>query len=89
MQRGNYQRKGYARHASQHSAVICAKMVGLWTRVGRKMHRFNRIQQVALICPHWRAQWRNLANTIETSVCCGDVTLCHITLTTCSIYLSP
>jgi len=27
--------------------------------------------------------WRNLANTIEPSVCGGDVALCQMTLTTC------
>jgi len=41
------------RHAQPHSAVSCAKMdepidlpFGLWTRVGRKKHKFNRIRQV-------------------------------------------
>jgi len=29
------------------------------------------------------AHWRNLVNTIEPSVCGGDVALCHIPLTTC------
>jgi len=29
------------------------------------------------------AYWRHLTNTTEPSVCCGDVTLCQITLTTC------
>jgi len=29
------------------------------------------------------ARWRHLANTIETSVCVGDVALCQIILTTC------
>ena len=28
------------------------------------------------------AYWRNLANTIEPSVCGGDVAFCQITLTT-------
>jgi len=31
-------------------------------------------------------RWRHLANTIEPSVCGGDATLCHITLTTCFFY---
>ena len=30
-----------------------------------------------------RAHWRNLANTIEPSVCGGDADLCQITLTAC------
>jgi len=29
------------------------------------------------------AYWRNLANTIELSVCSGDTVLCQITLTIC------
>jgi len=47
--------------------VSCAKMAepidlpfGLWTRVGRRKHKFNRIHQVAPICFHERAHWRNL-----------------------------
>ena len=42
-----------AGYAGRHSAVSCAKMdepidlqFGLWTRVGRKKHKFNRIRQV-------------------------------------------
>jgi len=31
----------------------------------------------------WGGYWRNLANTIEPSVCGGDVALCQITVTTC------
>jgi len=34
----------------------------------------------------WGAYWRNLANTTEPSVCCGDAALCQITLTTCYYY---
>jgi len=51
---------------------------GLWTRVGRRKHRFNRIRQVAPMCPHGKAHWRHLSNTIEPSVCGGDVVLCQI-----------
>jgi len=32
---------------------------------------------------HGRAHCRHLANTIELSVCGGDLVLCQITLTTC------
>jgi len=32
------------------------------------------------MCPYGRAPWRHLANTIEPSVCCGDVSLCEIPL---------
>ena len=53
--RGN----GVARcKVSQHPAMICAKWLNrshlsfrLWTRVGRKKHKFNRIRQVAPMCP--------------------------------------
>jgi len=68
----------------------CAKMatpidllLGLWTRVGTRKRKLNRICQVAPMCPLVRAHWRNLANTIEPSVCGGDVALCQMTLTTC------
>jgi len=54
------------------------------TRVGRRKHKFNRIRQVAPMCPHGRAHWPHLANTIEPSVCGSDAFLCQITLTTCS-----
>jgi len=61
------------------SAVSCAKKAepidlpfGLWTRQGRRMHMFNRIRQVAPMCPHWRSHCRHLANTIEPSVYGGD-----------------
>jgi len=43
-----------------------------YTSGGANMHKFNRIRQVAPVCPHGR----NLANTIEPSVCCGDAALC-------------
>jgi len=52
---------------------------------GQMKHSFNRIHQVAPMCPHGRAHWRHLANTIEPSVCSGDVILCQITLTTCCV----
>ena len=73
------------------SAVRCAKMAELidlpfrlWTWVGQRKHKFNRICQVAPMCPHERAHWRHVVNTIEPPVFGGDVVfLCHITLTTC------
>jgi len=77
-------------HARRHSAVSCAKMAGsidlpfvLWTWVCRMKHKFNRIHQVAIMCPRGRAHWCHLANTIGPSVCSGDVALRQITLTTC------
>ena len=54
----------------------------LWNRMGQRKHKFNRIRQVAPMCPHGNAHWRHLANTIESSMCGGDVVLCQITLTT-------
>ena len=70
---------GYAR---RHSAMSCSKMAepidmptGLWSGVGRSKHKFDCICQVAPMCPHGREHWRNLANTIEPSVCGGDVAL--------------
>jgi len=58
------------------SAMSCAEMAepmdlpsGLWTRVGRRKHRFNHIRQVTPMCPHERAYWCHLANMIESSVC--------------------
>ena len=68
--------------------MSCAEMAepinllfGLWTRMGRKKHEFNRIHQVAPMCPHGRAHSRH--HTIEPSACGGDAFLCQITLTTC------
>jgi len=60
--------------------VSCAKTAepidlpfGLWTQVGRRMHKFNCIHQVAPMCPHGRTHCRHLANTTEPSVYGGDV----------------
>ena len=44
---------------------------GLWTRVGRRKHKFNHICQVAPMSPYWRAHWCHPVNTIEPSVCGG------------------
>jgi len=60
---------------------------GLWIRVGQRMYKFNRIRQVAPMCPHRMAHLRHLANMIETSVCGGDAALCQTTLTTCFLFL--
>ena len=56
---------------------------GLWTRVGRRKHKFSRICHVAPMCSYGRAHWRHLENTNETSACGGDSVLCKITLTIC------
>jgi len=74
------------------SAMSCAKTAELvnlpfwlWTPVGQRKHKFNRIHQVAIMCPPMWAHWRHLANTAEPSVCGSDAVLCKITLTTCFI----
>jgi len=61
-------------HARRHSVVSCANTAEpidspfvLWTRVGRRKHKYNHIHQVAPTCPHGRAHWRHLANAIELS----------------------
>jgi len=61
---------------------------GLWTRAGagRRKHKFNCICHVAPMCPHGRAYWRHLANTIEPPVCGGAAVLRQITLTMYYIY---
>jgi len=71
------------------TAVSCVKMAepidlpfGLWTRVDRGKHKFNRVRQVTPMCPRGRVHCRNLANTIELFVCGGDAALCQITLIT-------
>jgi len=72
--------------------VTCAKTAEpidlpfeLWTRVGRRKHKFDRIHQVAPMCPHMWAHWCHLANMIEPSICSSNAVLCQITLTTCLI----
>jgi len=59
-----------------HSADICANTAEpidlafrLWTtRVSRRMHKFNRIRQVAPMCPHGRTRCRHLSNNMEPFV---------------------
>jgi len=55
--------------------VSCAKTAEpihlpfrLWTRVDRRMHKFNRIRYAAPMCPYGRTRCRNLSNNIEPSV---------------------
>jgi len=62
---------GRCQYTRRHSAESCAKTAepidlpfGLWTQVGGRKHKFNRIRQVAPTCPHGRAHWHHLANTI-------------------------
>jgi len=49
---------GWRQCAPRHSTVSCAKTAepidlsfGLWTRMGRRKHKFNRIRQVSPVCP--------------------------------------
>jgi len=44
----------------------------LWTWVGRRMHKFNCIRQVASMCPRGRTRCCHLSNNIEPSVYGGD-----------------
>ena len=44
----------------------------LWTRVGRRIDKFNRICQVAPMCPYGRTRCRHLSNDIEPSVYGSD-----------------
>jgi len=60
---------------------------GLWTRVGRRKHEFNRIRQVAPMYQHGRAHGRHLTNAIEPYVCGGDAVLCLITLSVRFLYI--
>jgi len=78
----------------RHSTLSCAKTAelidlpfGLLTRVCQRKHEFNRVRQVALMCPHGRAHWHHLANTTESTICGGDMVLCQITLTTCYLMI--
>ena len=92
---GNYEGKG---HAQAWPTTLCRELCkngwtdrfafGLWIRMDRRKHKFSRICQAPPMCPHGsahhgRVHWRQVANTIEPSVCDSDVALCQITLTTC------
>jgi len=62
--------------------MSCAKtaepmemLFGIWTWVGPRKHVLGG-----------DAHWRHLANTIEPSMCDGNVACCQITLTTCYHY---
>jgi len=46
----------------------------LWTRMGQRKHKFNRISQVAPMCAHGMAHWRHQANydwTVRLRRRCG------------------
>ena len=78
-------------HARQHFVMsyakwlnqsICSLGCGLrWAEGNTNSIVFARWRQ----CAFWEGTlaWRQVANTIEPSICRGDATLCQITLTTC------
>jgi len=60
-------------------AVSCAKTTKpihlsfrFWSPVGRQMYKFNRIRQMAPMCPSGTTHCRHLLNNIEPSVYGGD-----------------
>jgi len=65
--------KGMSRHAGLHSDMNFVKTAepiempfGLWTRVGRRKHKFNLIRQMAPMCLHgkiWRIRLNRLSAT--------------------------
>jgi len=62
-------------HARRHSVVSCAKMAepidlpfGVWTRVGRRRHRFTDIRQVASMSPHGRRRCGLMFNYTLTTM---------------------
>jgi len=58
----------FCRELRRNLAELIDLSFGLWTRVGRRKHKFDRIRQVAPVCPRGKAHWRHLANTIKPSV---------------------
>ena len=79
MQRGNFEvERGGPLGLPAMNCVKTAEQIelpfGIWTRMVSRKHVLNG-----------DAHWRHLANTIEPSMCSSDVTVCQITLTTCSI----
>jgi len=70
---------GRSAHCKVFPAVSSAKTAemidlpfGLCIQVGRKIHKFKRIRQVAPMCSHGRTHCRHLVNTNEPSVYGGD-----------------
>ena len=81
-----YRRGNLGERGAHWTGTFCGELctngfiVWVWTRVGRRKHKFNRIRQVALMYLHRKTNWRHLANTTEPSVCGGDTFLCQMTL---------
>jgi len=75
--RGNFADRGAPIGTSVMSFAKTAEPIdlsfGLWTPVRRMKHNFNRIHQLAPMWTHGRTYCRHLVNTIEPSVCGGDV----------------
>jgi len=59
---------------------------GLWTRVGPRKHKFNRIRQPAPTCLHGRAHRPPGEYDWTTRMLRQCMTLCQITLTTSYYY---
>jgi len=66
---------------------ICRLDCGIVDSGGPKEAQVQSYSPGGPMCPHGKARWRHLANTIEPSVCGGDVVSCEITLTTCCILM--
>jgi len=74
------------------SAVRCAKTAErinlpfrMWTRVGRRIHKFSRICQVAPMCPHGRTRCRHLLITLNHPFTAAM----RLGLTTCYLWTRP
>jgi len=53
------------------------------------MHKFNRIRQVAPMCPHGRTCCHHLSNNIWTIRLRQQCAWCQITLTTWHLWTCP
>ena len=52
----------------------------------KRLSRDQKMQNRYSADADGNAYWRNMANAIEPSVCCGDAALRQITLTSCYYY---
>jgi len=75
---GNFER-GMAAHCF---AVSCAKTTVPIDMQFGMLSWVDPVNRVLYVGAHWR----DLVNTTEPSMCCGDAALCQITLTTCLLW---
>jgi len=67
----------------RHCCELCKKAepinlpFRLWTRLGQRQHKFSCICHVAPMCQRGRAHWHHVVNTIEPSICGGNVVICQ------------